>query len=155
MLHARATTADDLALGAGNRPAGDRLRPQPSADRHAADDVVQDCYCRLLAKAGGVRPAAGRAETAAAAVTNACINATTRRKPLFGLVRPNADDQADDPRTNAAAPDQTAARTSEGRLAALGTLPPPAGGGGVESARVLAAGGRRDGRGELCPTPGY
>lgn len=97
-------------------------------DPHQADDVVQDCYFRLLSKAGVYDLPRDGLKLLLTAVTNACINATTRRKPLFRLVRPDGDDeQSDDPPDpTAAAPDQTAAANelSAAVATALATLPP-------------------------------
>lgn len=68
-------------------------------DADDADDVVQDCYCRLLAKADVYDLPRDGLKLLLRAVTNACINLRTRRKPMFRLARPNADgdDVADDP----------------------------------------------------------
>ena len=97
-------------------------------DHHAADDVVQDCYCRLLAKATVYDLPQDGLKLLLTAITNACINARTRRKPLFRLVRPDGDgEQADDPPdANAVAPEQTAvANELSGAVAeALAELPP-------------------------------
>lgn len=96
-------------------------------DPHAADDVVQDCYCRLLAKATVYDLPRDGLKLLLTAITNASINAATRRKPTFRLVRPDGEQQADDPPdATAAAPDQTAAANelSSAVAAALATLPP-------------------------------
>lgn len=54
-------------------------------DRTAAEDVVQDCYCRLLKKAHVYDlPRDGR-KLLFQSVTNACINVTTRTKPMLSL----------------------------------------------------------------------
>jgi RNA polymerase sigma factor (sigma-70 family) len=54
-------------------------------DRSAAEDVVQDCYCRLLAKAGVYNlPRDGR-KLLFEAITNASINRLTRARPLLSL----------------------------------------------------------------------
>ena len=93
-----------------------------------ADDVVQECYCRLLAKASVYDLPRDGLKLLLTAITNACINAATRRKPMFRLVRSgNDDDLADDPPdVTAPAPDQTAAANelSTAVAAALATLPP-------------------------------
>lgn len=95
-----------------------------------ADDVVQDCYCRLLAKAGVYDLPRDGLKLLLTAVTNACINLRTRRKPVFRLVRTDADDgteRADDPADpTAAAPDERLAHRelADGIAAGLRTLPP-------------------------------
>ena len=67
-------------------------------DPDDADDVVQDCYCRLLAKADVYDLPRDGLKLLLRAVTNACINLRTRRKPVFRLTRPSADDnETDDP----------------------------------------------------------
>jgi RNA polymerase sigma-70 factor (ECF subfamily) len=71
-----------------------------------AEDVVQDCYCRLLAKADAYDLPRDGLKLLLKAVTNACINLRTRRRPLFRLGR---DDGADDPPDGRAdLPDQVA-----------------------------------------------
>lgn len=94
-------------------------------DFDRADDVVQDCYCRLLAKAGVYDLPRDGLKLLLTAVTNACINAATRRKPAFRLVRD--DDGAEDPPDPAApVPDALAAANELGTAiaSALATLPP-------------------------------
>src|SRR5262245_9280357 len=51
-------------------------------DAVLAEDVVQDCYCRLLQKAGEYDLPRDGAKLLFRAVTNACINHTTRRRPV-------------------------------------------------------------------------
>ena len=95
-------------------------------DPDRADDVVQDCYCRLLAKAGVYDLPRDGLKLLLTAITNACINAATRRKPVFRLVR-GEDDGADDPPDPAATvPDDIAAANELGTAvaAALASLPP-------------------------------
>jgi RNA polymerase sigma-70 factor (ECF subfamily) len=54
-------------------------------DRSEAEDVVHDCYCSLLRKAGAYDlPADGR-KLLFRSLTNACIKKNTRRRPLLGL----------------------------------------------------------------------
>ena len=60
-----------------------------------ADDVVQDCYCRLLAKADVYDLPRDGLKLLMRSITNACINLRTRRKPMFRLAQD--DDQVDDP----------------------------------------------------------
>ena len=95
-------------------------------DHDRADDVVQDCYCRLLAKAGVYDLPRDGLKLLLTAITNACINAATRRKPVFRLVRPEDDSPDDPPDTTAPTPDATAAANelSAAVTAALATLPP-------------------------------
>lgn len=56
-------------------------------DHHEADDIVQDCYCRLLQKAHTYDLIRDGLRLLLRAITNASINARTRRKPLLRLVR--------------------------------------------------------------------
>jgi RNA polymerase sigma-70 factor (ECF subfamily) len=54
-------------------------------DRAAAEDVVQDCYCRLLQKADVYNlPRDGR-RLLFTAVTNACLNQLSRGRPVLSL----------------------------------------------------------------------
>jgi RNA polymerase sigma factor (sigma-70 family) len=95
-----------------------------------ADDVVQDCYCRLIAKAGLYDLPRDGLKILLTAVTNACINLRTRRKPVFRLVRPSGDggaEEAEDPPDETAHPPEEwlahkelAAAVADG----LGRLPP-------------------------------
>ena len=98
-------------------------------DRDRADDVVQDCYCRLLAKAGTYDLPRDGTKLLMTAITNACINLTTRRKPVFRLTRDDdGGEQTDDPPDPTAAQPGLIAASNELRAAlddALGTLPPP------------------------------
>ncbi len=76
-------------------------------DPHDAEDVVQDCYCRLLAKADVYDLPRDGAKLLMRSVTNACINRRVRRRPVFRLVRPVADggdEVPDDPPDAAARP---------------------------------------------------
>jgi RNA polymerase sigma-70 factor (ECF subfamily) len=60
-------------------------------DRSAAEDVVQDCYCRLLARADVYNlPTDGR-KLLFTAVTNACINRNTRARPILSLHGPDEE----------------------------------------------------------------
>jgi RNA polymerase sigma-70 factor (ECF subfamily) len=95
-------------------------------DADAADDVVQDCYCRLLAKAGVYDLPRDGLKLLLTAVSNACINATTRRKPVFRLTRPDDGEADDPPDVTAPPPDSTAAANelSAAVAAALAALPP-------------------------------
>jgi RNA polymerase sigma-70 factor (ECF subfamily) len=94
-------------------------------DPDRADDLVQECYCRLLAKAGVYDLPRDGLKLLLTAITNAGINAATRRRPTFRLTRD--DDTPDDPPDPAAAPpDATAAANelSAAVTAALAELPP-------------------------------
>lgn len=96
-------------------------------DADAADDIVQDCYCRLLAKAAVYDLPRDGLKLLLTAVSNACINATTRRKPLFRLTRPDDDGEADDPPDANAQPADAVAAANElsaAVAAALADLPP-------------------------------
>jgi RNA polymerase sigma-70 factor (ECF subfamily) len=98
-------------------------------DRAAAEDVVQDCYCRLLQKADRYDlPRDGR-KLLFAAVTNACINRNTRTRPLVSL-----DGGENGQGFHAVLPDPTAATPERQALRqeleqavaeALGRLPLP------------------------------
>src|SRR5262245_25309322 len=50
-----------------------------------AEDVVQDCFCRLLQKAAEYDLLRDGTRLLFRAITNACINLTTRRKPTCSL----------------------------------------------------------------------
>lgn len=97
---------------------------------HQAEDIVQDCYCRLLAKAGTYDLPRDGLKLLLTAITNATINLHARRKPVFGLVRTDpitGQTEADDPPDpDAAAPDELAAagELNEAVAAALKLLPP-------------------------------
>lgn len=54
-------------------------------DRHAADDVVHDCYCRLLQKAEVYDLLRDGTKLLFKAITNACIDRTTRQRPTSSL----------------------------------------------------------------------
>ncbi|MHC5543881.1 RNA polymerase sigma factor [Singulisphaera rosea] len=56
-------------------------------DREKAEDVVQDCYCRLLAKASVYDLPVDGLKLLLTAVSNACINLKTRRRSVFSLFR--------------------------------------------------------------------
>jgi RNA polymerase sigma-70 factor (ECF subfamily) len=62
-------------------------------DATLAEDVVQDCYCRLLQKATDYNLPRDGVRLLFKAITNACINLTTRRRPALSLdCRPRQDD---------------------------------------------------------------
>lgn len=54
-------------------------------DRSRAEDVVQDCYCRLLQKAGTYDLPRDGVKLLFRAVTNACINLNTRGRGVLSL----------------------------------------------------------------------
>ena len=58
-----------------------------------AEDVVQDCYCRLLAKADVYDLPRDGQKLLLTAITNACINLRTRRKSVYRLIRQDEHDQ--------------------------------------------------------------
>jgi len=65
-----------------------------------AEDIVQDCYCRLLAKATTYDLPRDGFKLLLRAISNACINLRTRRKPMFRLTRVDPVDgteRTDDP----------------------------------------------------------
>ena len=66
---------------------------------HEAEDIVQDCYCRLIAKAGTYDLKRDGLKLLFTAIGNACINLRTRRKPVFRLVQSDTagEDRSEDP----------------------------------------------------------
>jgi RNA polymerase sigma-70 factor, ECF subfamily len=54
-------------------------------DRHQAEDIVQDCYCRLLARAAAYDLLRDGRKLLFRSITNACINATTRGRKTLSL----------------------------------------------------------------------
>jgi RNA polymerase sigma-70 factor, ECF subfamily len=54
-------------------------------DRERAEDVVQDCYCRLLAKADVYDLRADGLKLLLTSISNACINLEARRRGVFSL----------------------------------------------------------------------
>jgi RNA polymerase sigma-70 factor (ECF subfamily) len=59
-----------------------------------AEDIVQDCYCRLLAKAHEYDLLRDGLRLLLRSITNACINLRTRRKPWLRLGRETDDGPA-------------------------------------------------------------
>lgn len=94
---------------------------------HDAEDVVQECFARLLANRQYDLLADGR-KLLMAAVTNACINLATRRKPFLRLVHEEHGEViAEDPRDAAALPADAYAEGAEletAIAAGLQQLPP-------------------------------
>ncbi len=81
-------------------------------NEHEAEDIVQDCYCRLIAKAGTYDLKRDGQKLLFTAIGNACINLRTRRKPTYSLTRSDADGggRTEDPADpKAVAPDDSAA----------------------------------------------
>lgn len=60
-------------------------------DRNAAEDIVQDCYCRLLAKQDTYDLRADGWKILLRAVSNACITFKARRRPLFSIFGPRGE----------------------------------------------------------------
>ncbi|VTS01606.1 RNA polymerase sigma factor [Tuwongella immobilis] len=60
---------------------------------HQAEDIVQDCYCRVLRHADEYNLPQDGMKILLRAITNACINARTRRRPWLSLFRQQDDDQ--------------------------------------------------------------
>jgi len=79
-------------------------------NHHEAEDIVQDCYCRLIAKAGTYDLKRDGLKLLFAAIGNACMNLRTRRKPAFSLSQTEDDGRSEDPAdANAVAPVAAAA----------------------------------------------
>ncbi len=75
---------------------------------HDAEEIVQDCYGRLLAKADVYDLPRDGVKLLLTAVSNACLNLKSRRRSFFRLVRSeDGEDAIDDP------PDRTAASPAE------------------------------------------
>ena len=103
---AAAAAADGVARGADGPPAADGwvLATLPRAlafaagllkDRQQAEDVVHDCYCRLLARADVYDLPRDGAKLLFRSITNACVDAR-RRRPTLSLYAAD-DDDADAP----------------------------------------------------------
>lgn len=89
-------------------------------DRSWAEDVVQDCYCRLLARAHVYDLAQDGRKLLFESVTNACINQTRRARPTAPLDPHRLAD-----RTTQTALSMLLERELEQAIdAALGRLPP-------------------------------
>lgn len=77
-------------------------------DKVAAEDVVHDCFCRLLRKADIYDLPRDGTKLLYRAITNACINSTQRTRPMVPLgddsaEMPLADVKSDDPQEQAKA----------------------------------------------------
>ena len=91
-------------------------------DRHRAEDVVQDCYCRLLEKAGQYDLPGSGVRLLFKAITRACINLTTRHRTVLSLDDAPTWEAAD---RHGARPEQVVMQRelAEAVGAALGRLP--------------------------------
>lgn len=97
---------------------------------HDAEDVVQECYCRLLARSHVYDLPRDGLKLLLRAITNACINARTRRKSVLRLIRTDDDrgEHADNPPDRTAVPPELNLMHQELRDAVatgLKTLPEP------------------------------
>jgi RNA polymerase sigma-70 factor (ECF subfamily) len=54
-------------------------------DRTAAEDIVQDCYCRLLQKSAVYDLVNDGRKLLFRSITNACLNHNTRQRPALSL----------------------------------------------------------------------
>lgn len=96
-------------------------------DRAAAEDVVQDCYCRLLQKADVYDLCNDGRKLLFRSITNACINVNTRTRPLLRLTAPDDGPDAALPDRSAVPPESLAMhRELEQAVAAGLALLPPA-----------------------------
>lgn len=96
---------------------------------HDAEDIVQDCYSRLLAKADVYDLPRDGMKLLLRAVSNACLNFQSRRRKLFRLVRPDDDQtetQADPPDAASVTPheDLVGRELADAIRIALARLPP-------------------------------
>ena len=82
---------------------------------HEAEDIVQDCYCRLIAKADAYDLRRDGLKLLLTAISNAAINLRTRRKPMFRLARADGSggEIADDPADAKSVSPQAEAERSE------------------------------------------
>lgn len=95
-------------------------------DRHRAEDIVHDCYGRLLARRPPYDLPRDGTKLLMAAITNACINETQRAKPTLRLVRADDDESPDDPVDRFARPPEAPlefAELNRAVAAALASLP--------------------------------
>jgi RNA polymerase sigma factor (sigma-70 family) len=99
-------------------------------DRDQAEDIVQDCYCRLLQKAHVYDLPRDGLRLLLKSVSNACINLRTRRKPMLRLGAVSTNGEALGPAEpadkSAAPPEQSLAHRelAEAIAAGLEQLPP-------------------------------
>jgi RNA polymerase sigma factor (sigma-70 family) len=66
-------------------------------DPHRAEDVVQDCYARLLARADVYDLPRDGLKLLMRSITNACINLRTRARPVLSLTAGDDDGPAPEP----------------------------------------------------------
>jgi RNA polymerase sigma-70 factor (ECF subfamily) len=81
-------------------------------DRAAAEDIVHDCYCRLLRRADVYDLPRDGTKLLYRAITNACINHTQRARPVGSL-----DDGQPGDRTADRVPDGKAMEPVDGAVA--------------------------------------
>jgi RNA polymerase sigma-70 factor (ECF subfamily) len=62
-------------------------------DRERAEDVVQDCYCRLLGKAHSYDLPRDGLKLLLTAISNACINLKSRRRLTWSLFSGRSDEE--------------------------------------------------------------
>ena len=122
----RAAELDAWVLATAPRAAG--YARSLLRDPDQADDIVQDCYCRLLQKADVYDLPRDGLKLLLTAITNACINLRTRRRPMFRLLGPGDDDDAGPPDVADPRPEDPAASAighelEEAVAQALGQLP--------------------------------
>ena len=102
--------AEDEAWVLASLPRAVAFARSLTRDSAAADDVVQDCYCRLIAKAGVYDLPRDGTRILFRAITNACIDRAARGRRHLGL------DEADEP----AAAEPADPRTPDPADAAVG-----------------------------------
>lgn len=98
-------------------------------DRECAEDIVHDCYCRLLAKADEYNLPEDGIRLLFRAITNACIDRSRRRKPIsLSAFAGNEDDDLSyepaDVRTPEPWANATHAELRQAVQSALDELPP-------------------------------
>jgi RNA polymerase sigma-70 factor (ECF subfamily) len=92
--------------------------------RPDAEDIVQDCYSRLLAKSSQYDLVSDGTKLLFRAITNACINWTTRRAPVVSFGPDASEARLVDPRADASPERQAMSRELEQAVgAALYELP--------------------------------
>lgn len=74
---------------------------------HDAEEIVQDCYGRLIAKADVYDLPRDGMKLLLTSISNACLNLKSRRRTFFRLVRSDDDETFDDP------PDRSTAKPEE------------------------------------------
>jgi RNA polymerase sigma-70 factor, ECF subfamily len=91
-----------------------------------AEDVVQECYCKLLAKAKQYDLLADGTKLLMTAITNACFNLNSRRKPVVSMTQGDPEQQLELRDEKEIPPDAIAAGNELNRAMtmALAKLPP-------------------------------